>query len=70
MAHNVLILSPRRDKGLRKISKEKTTATIWLKLVNLYMTKSLANRPHIKAIHIQDGRRNKDGGSLWMNSTM
>ncbi|RZC24262.1 putative LRR receptor-like serine/threonine-protein kinase [Glycine soja] len=36
------------DKVMREISKEKTAATIWLKLENLYMTKSLVNRLFLK----------------------
>jgi len=40
-AHSALILSF-GDKVLREVSKEKSTVTIWNKLENLYMTKSLA----------------------------
>ncbi|KAL5123206.1 Receptor kinase-like protein Xa21 [Glycine soja] len=46
-AHSALILSM-GDKVMREISKEKTAATIWLKLENLYMTKSLVNRLFLK----------------------
>ena len=46
-AHSVLILSL-SDKVLREVSKEKTAAALWLKLENLYMTKSLANRLYLK----------------------
>lgn len=41
-AHSALILSL-GDKVLREISKKKIVDAIWLKLDNLYMTKSLAN---------------------------
>lgn len=46
-AHNALILSL-GDKPLREVTKEKTFATISLKLENLYMTKALANRLYLK----------------------
>ncbi|KAG5133904.1 hypothetical protein JHK82_025092 [Glycine max] len=35
-------------KALREVAREKTTASIWLKLESLYMTKSLANRLCLK----------------------
>jgi len=31
------------DKALREVAREPTTATIWLKLESLYMTKSMVN---------------------------
>jgi len=37
-----------RDKALRKVAREPTTATIWLKLESLYMTKSVANQFFLK----------------------
>lgn len=46
-AHSTLILSL-ADKVLREVSKEKTAAAVWHKLENLYMTKSLATRLHLK----------------------
>ncbi|XP_042983130.1 uncharacterized protein LOC122312550 [Carya illinoinensis] len=46
-AHSALILSL-GDKVLREVATEDTAAGIWLKLENLYMTKSLANRLHKK----------------------
>jgi len=35
-------------KVLREVSKEKNGVAIWLKLENLYMTKSLANKFYMK----------------------
>lgn len=49
-ARSALILSL-GDKILRKVTNKDTIASIWLKLENLYMTKSLANRLH-KKTHI------------------
>uniref|UniRef100_A0A803P7J2 Integrase catalytic domain-containing protein n=1 Tax=Cannabis sativa TaxID=3483 RepID=A0A803P7J2_CANSA len=46
-AHSVIILSL-GDKVLREISKETTTAGVWLKLESLYMKKLLANRLFLK----------------------
>ena len=36
------------DKALREVAREKTAASMWLKLESLYMTKSLANRLCLK----------------------
>ena len=36
------------DKTLREVARERTTASMWLKLESLYMTKSLANRLCLK----------------------
>ena len=36
------------DSVIREVAKEKTIAELWAKLEQLYMTKSLANRLHIK----------------------
>ena len=36
------------DSVIREVAKERTVAGLWTKLENLYMTKSLANRPYIK----------------------
>lgn len=36
------------DKPLREVAKESSAAAIWLKLENLYMTKSLANQLYLK----------------------
>ncbi|MER8318532.1 hypothetical protein ABS199_19440, partial [Acinetobacter baumannii] len=36
------------DKVLREVANEESAVGIWLKLENLYMTKSLANRLHKK----------------------
>jgi len=38
----VIILSL-DDKVLRQVLKEKTVAGLWMKLISLYMTKSLVN---------------------------
>lgn len=46
-AHSAIILCL-GDKPLREVSREKTAAGMWLKLENLYMTKSLANRLYMK----------------------
>lgn len=46
-AHSAIILCL-GDRVLREVSKEKTAASIWLKLEHLYMTKSLANRLYLK----------------------
>ncbi|KAK9053984.1 hypothetical protein SSX86_025059 [Deinandra increscens subsp. villosa] len=46
-AHSAIILCL-GDRVLREVSKEKTTASVWLKLESLYMTKSLANRLYLK----------------------
>lgn len=45
--HSLMILSL-RDKVLREVSKEKIAIAIWLKLKNMYMTKSLANMLYLK----------------------
>lgn len=45
--HSTLILCL-ADRILREVSKEKSAAAIWVKLESLYMTKSLANRLHLK----------------------
>ena len=37
-----------RDKALREVAREKTAASMWLKLESLYMAKSLANRLCLK----------------------
>ena len=42
-AHNAIVLSL-YDKVLRRVSKEKMMAGVWMKLKGLYMTKSLLNR--------------------------
>jgi len=36
------------DKALREVARERTAASMWLKLESLYMTKSLANRLCLK----------------------
>ena len=46
-AHSAIILCL-GDRVLREISKEKSALAVWLKLESLYMTKSLANRLHLK----------------------
>lgn len=46
-AHSSLILSL-GDKALREVSREKTAQGAWLKLKQMYMTKSLANRLSLK----------------------
>ena len=46
-AHSALVLSL-GDKVLIEISKKKTAAAVWLKIENLYMTKSLAKRLFLK----------------------
>uniref|UniRef100_A0A803Q6S7 CCHC-type domain-containing protein n=1 Tax=Cannabis sativa TaxID=3483 RepID=A0A803Q6S7_CANSA len=46
-AHSAIILSL-GDRVLREVSKETTAAGMWLKLENLYMVKSLANRLFLK----------------------
>nr|KYP60239.1 Retrovirus-related Pol polyprotein from transposon TNT 1-94 [Cajanus cajan] len=47
------------DKVCREVSKEKIFVTVWLKLENLYMTKSLTNRLYfeVEIIHHQDANR-------------
>ena len=46
-AHSAIILCL-GDRALREVASEKTAATIWTKLEKLYMTKSLANKLHLK----------------------
>ena len=46
-AHNVIILNL-GDKVLREVSKEESTAAVWLKLDSLYMMKLLANCVYLK----------------------
>ena len=46
-AHSLIILSP-GDKVLREVSKEVTTASLWLKIESIYMTKSLVKRLFLK----------------------
>ena len=46
-AHSTIILSL-KDRVLREVLKEKTTAGSWAKLEGLYMTKSLVNRLYLK----------------------
>lgn len=46
-AYSALILSL-EDKPLKEVAKKKITTTIWLKLENLYMTKSLADKLNLK----------------------
>lgn len=46
-AHNAIILCI-GDKALREVSKEKSSAALWLKLEHLYMTRPLANRLYLK----------------------
>lgn len=46
-AHSAIILCL-FDKVLRDVSRETTTAGVWAKLEQLYMTKSLANRLYMK----------------------
>ncbi|KAL1535775.1 Retrovirus-related Pol polyprotein from transposon TNT 1-94 [Salvia divinorum] len=46
-AYSTLILNL-TDRVLREVSKEETAAGVWAKLESLYMTKSLANRLHLK----------------------
>lgn len=45
--HSAIILSL-GDKVLMKVSKEKTTTIVWIKLDGLYMTKSLVNCLYLK----------------------
>ncbi|KAH9743535.1 hypothetical protein KPL70_003339 [Citrus sinensis] len=47
MARSTIILSF-GDSVIREVAKEKTVADLWAKLETIYMTKSLANRLHIK----------------------
>ena len=58
-AYSTLILNL-TDRVLREVSKEDTTAGVWPKLESLYMTKSLANRLHLKqkllTFKITDGK--------------
>ena len=58
-AYNTLILNL-TDRVLREVSKEETAAGVWSKLESLYMTKSLANRLHLKqkllTFKITDGK--------------
>ena len=46
-ARNTIILSL-GDQVLRKVIKEKTAAAMWLKLEQLYMTKTLPSRIYLK----------------------
>ncbi|KAH9736687.1 Integrase catalytic domain-containing protein [Citrus sinensis] len=46
-ARSTIILSL-GDSVIREVAKEKTVADLWAKLETIYMTKSLANRLHIK----------------------
>ncbi|KAK9067917.1 hypothetical protein SSX86_012028 [Deinandra increscens subsp. villosa] len=46
-AHSALILCL-GDRVLREVSKETTAGGVWMKLEQLYMTKSLANRLYMK----------------------
>ena len=46
-ARNAIILNL-DDKVLREVAREESTAAIWKKLEELYMTKSLANRLYLK----------------------
>ena len=46
-ARNTIILSL-GNQVLRKVIKEKTAAAMWLKLEQLYMTKTLPSRIHLK----------------------
>lgn len=46
-AHSAIILCL-GDKPLREVCREKSAASIWIKLESLYMTKSLANRLYMK----------------------
>ncbi|KAH9657534.1 hypothetical protein KPL70_023118 [Citrus sinensis] len=46
-ARSTIILSL-GDSMIREVAKEKTVADLWAKLEKIYMTKSLANRLHIK----------------------
>ena len=49
-----------RDKVLKAFSKKMITASVWLKLENLYMTKSLTNRLYLKerlfGFKVQEGQ--------------
>ncbi|CAM8959845.1 unnamed protein product [Rhodiola kirilowii] len=47
LAYSTLILHL-SDKVLREVSKETTAAGVWLKLEQLYMTKTLTNRIYLK----------------------
>lgn len=62
-ARSALILSL-GDRVLREVAKEKTAAAIWLKLENLYMSKSPANRLHLKlklfTFKMQEGTKMED----------
>ncbi|GJV97837.1 hypothetical protein Tco_1549414 [Tanacetum coccineum] len=46
-AHSVMILCL-GNKVLREVTRETNTAGVWLKLKNLYMKKSLANKLYLK----------------------
>nr|GFA42298.1 retrovirus-related Pol polyprotein from transposon TNT 1-94 [Tanacetum cinerariifolium] len=46
-AHNALLLCL-DNKVLREVNKEDSPTGVWLKLVTLYMTKSLANKLYLK----------------------
>lgn len=65
-AYSALILSL-GDWVLREVSKEEIAAAIWLKLEALYMTKpqspNKSSSSKTEVVHIQDARRNFDGGS-------
>ncbi|XP_073152165.1 uncharacterized protein [Henckelia pumila] len=61
-AHSVIILCL-GDRPLREVAKEESAAAVWLKLKNLYMTKSLANRLYMKQKRKgkQQEKPNEDG---------
>ena len=42
------------DSVIRKVAKEKMTVDLWAKMEIIYMTKSLANKLHIKKISKDD----------------
>lgn len=47
-----------QDKPLREVARERSAQVVWLKLEQLYMTKSLANRLYLKhRLYFQDARR-------------
>ena len=47
-ANNVIIILSPSDQVPRKVIKEKTTHAMWIKLEQLYMTKSLPTRIYLK----------------------
>lgn len=47
MAYNMIMLHL-GNKFLREVAAETTTATVWLKLESLYITKSLSNKVYFK----------------------